>query len=160
MWQQKRQYIFNLSKTTRQLQRNIVPVLSFAVIVPITPNFNDLVCYIRTGDVNAFKLALSTGDINISANNNQLIIEACNAGNIEIVKLLLNDPNVDPSAQLNKALFDACSKGRTNLEIIEMLIKHPKVDPSIGEILYAAATNSNWHVIDLVFNVSENRSIC
>jgi hypothetical protein len=154
VWQQKNRFLFNLATTTHKICWKASPVVSSAiistVIVPFTPKFDDMVYYIRTKNVDAFKLALSTGNINLGANNNQLIIEACNAGHVEIVKLLLNDPKVDPSAHFNKALFDVCESSGADLEIIDMLIKHPKVNPSIGKVIYAAARNSDWHVIDLI----------
>ena len=65
-----------------------------------------------------------------TANNNKLILRACQLGDVELVRELLRDPRVNPADRNNACIEAACANG--HVEIVEMLLQTYCVDATVN----------------------------
>ncbi|KAJ3219769.1 hypothetical protein HDU67_009581 [Dinochytrium kinnereticum] len=68
--------------------------------------------------------------VDLSFDNNSLIITACQNGYLDLVKYLLEDSSVNPTADENKALLKAAERGFS--DIVSVLLADKRVDPNLG----------------------------
>lgn len=121
------QYAFFKAITTDMdqiLKQNIIDeCLSNTDIFDINYNQSELLMHSTLGcDYPIVKLLLENG-INVTAQDNQAIINACTESlNIEMIKLLI-EYGADVTAQNNKAIVTACECA-ASIDIMKLLITH------------------------------------
>lgn len=87
----------------------------------------------NTTDPDMIRWILQNTKIDLSTNENRLIVYACIHGHTELVQILLEEytNKVDPSDRNNSAIQYSSENGHT--KIVELLLKDGRADPSAEE---------------------------